>query len=76
MIRYCQNNNWARTGIILNKNNMPRSYTLLNDNDNLIRRNRRHLIKMDSNFVKIENDNYIDNNIETEPKTRPSTSGI
>ena len=55
---------------------MPRSYTLLNDNDNLIRRNRRHLIKMDSNFVKIENDNYIDNNIETEPKTRPSTSGI
>ena len=25
---------------------------------------------MDSNFVKIENDNDMDNGIETEPKTR------
>ena len=29
---------------------------------------------MDSNFVKTENDNDMDNNIETEPKTRHSTS--
>ena len=29
---------------------------------------------MDSNFVKVENDNDIYNNIETEPKTRHSTS--
>ena len=31
---------------------------------------------MDSNFVKIENENYIDNNIETEPETKHSTSAI
>ena len=29
---------------------------------------------MDSNFVKTENDNAMDNNIETEPETRHSTS--
>ena len=27
-VRYRQNNNWTRTGIILNKSDMPRSYTL------------------------------------------------
>ena len=53
----------TQTGIILNKNKMHRSHTLLNNRDNVIRRNRRHLIKMVSNFVKTEND--IDNNIET-----------
>ena len=53
-VRYQQNNNWTRTGIILNKNDVARSYTLLNDKDHVIRRNRRRLIKMDSNFVKIE----------------------
>ena len=54
-VRYHQNNNWTRTGIVLNKNNTPRSYTFLNEKDNVIRRNRRHLVKMDSNFVKIKN---------------------
>ena len=29
---------------------------------------------MDSNFIKIENENDMDNDIETESKTRPSTS--
>ena len=29
---------------------------------------------MDSNFVKTENDNDMDNDIENEPKTRHSTS--
>ena len=61
-IRYRQNND------------LPQSYTLLNDKDNVIPRNRSHLIKMDSNFVKIENDDDIDNDIRTEPKTRHSTS--
>ena len=69
-----QNNNWTRTGIILNKNDMPRSYTMLKDKGNIIWRNRRHLIKIGSNFVKIVNHNDIDNDIETEPKTRHSTS--
>ena len=40
---------------------MLQSYTLLNNKDNVIRRNRCHLIKMDSNFIKIENDNDIHN---------------
>ena len=53
---------------------MPRSYTLFNDKDNVIRRNKCHLIKTDSNFVKIENGNDINNDIETEPKTRHSMS--
>ena len=30
-VRYRQNNNWARTEIIINNNDMPRFYTLLND---------------------------------------------
>ena len=51
-----------------NKNDMLWSYTLLNDKDNVIRRNRRHLIKMEPDFVKTENGNDIDNEIETEPK--------
>ena len=62
--------------MILNNNDMPRSCTLLNDKDNVIRRNRRHLIKMKSNFVKTENDNDMDNYIETEPKTKQNTSAI
>ena len=53
---------------------MRRLYTLLNGKDNVIRRSRRHLIKMDSNFVKTGNDNDTDNNIETEPKTIHNTS--
>ena len=73
-VRYCQSSNWTQTGIILNNNDIPQFYTLLNNKDNVIRRNRRHLIKMDSNFVKTENDNDIDNNIEIEPETRHSTS--
>ena len=47
---------------------MPRSYTLLNDKDNAIRRNQRHLINMGSNFIKTENDNDMNNDRETEPK--------
>ena len=46
---------------------MPRSYTLLNDKDNAIRRNKRHLINMGSNFIKTENDNDMNNDRETEP---------
>ena len=46
---------------------MPRSYTLLNDKDNAIQRKRRHLIKMYSNFVKIENEDDMDNDTETKP---------
>ena len=63
-----QNNNLKRTGITLNKSDMPRSYTLLNDKNNVTRRNRRHLIKMDPKFLKIENEN-MDNDMEIEPKT-------
>ena len=74
MIRYCKNNNWTPTGIILNKNDMSRSYILLNDKDNVIPKNRRHPIKMNSNFVKIENHNDMDNHTETELKTRHSMS--
>ena len=70
--RYRQNN-WTRIGIILNKSDMPQSYTLLNDKDNVIRRSRRHLIKMDPKFLKIEKEN-MDNDMETEPKTRHDAS--
>ena len=53
---------------------MPRSDTLLNDKDNVMRRNRRHLLKMDSNFVETENGTDMKNDIEAEPKTRHSMS--
>ena len=72
-VRYHQNKYWTRTGIILNKSDMPRSYTLLNEKNNVIRRNRYHLIKMDPKFLMIENENT-DNDMETELKTRHHTS--
>ena len=50
------------------------SQTLLNDKDNVIRRNRRQIIKMASKLVKIENDNNMDNDTETEPIARRSIS--
>ena len=54
---------------------MLRSYTLLNSKDNVIQRNRCHLIKMDSNFVKIENDNDIHNDRnQTKNKTKHVSS--
>ena len=49
---------------------MPWSYTLLIDKDNDIQRNRRHL---ESNFLKTENDNDMDNDTEIEPITKHST---
>lgn len=70
-VRYCQNNNWTRNGMILNNNTMSKSYyTLLNDEDTVTGKNRSHLTKMKSNFIKIENGNDIDNDKETEPKTK------
>ena len=74
MVCHHQNNNWSWTGIIFNKNNMPGCYTLLKNKGNVIRINRCHLIKMALDFVKIENDNDIDNYIETKPKTRHHVS--
>ena len=65
-VRYRQNNNWTRNWVILNKNDMPQSYTLLNDNDNVIQRNRHHLMKMDSNFLKIQSDHDMNNDTETQ----------
>ena len=56
-VPYQQNNNWEQTGTILNKNNLPWSYTLLNNKDTVIQRNRLHLEKMNSNFIKTEDDN-------------------
>ena len=52
---------------------MPQSYTLLNNKDNLIQRNKCHLIKMNSNFVKNGNDNDVNNDVEIKPTTWHST---
>lgn len=54
---------------------MSQSYRLLNNKDNVIRRKRRHLMKMDSNVVKIEKSNDMNNEIETKPKSRCSMWG-
>ena len=54
---------------------MLRSYTLLNKKDDVIQTNRCHLIKMDSNFVKIESDNDIHNDrSQTKNKTQHVSS--
>ena len=53
-----------------------RSQILLNHKDNAIRRNRRQIIKMDSKFVKTENDNDMDNDIQTEATAMRSISAI
>ena len=46
---------------------------MLIDKDNEIQRNILHLIKMESNFVKTENDNDLDNDTKIEPVTKHST---
>ena len=59
-VLYHQNKNWLETGIILDNNNISQSYltiTLLNDTDIVTQRNRSYLIKMNSNLIKIDNDN-------------------
>ena len=53
-VHYCQNKNWTRTGIILNNNGIPRSYTLSNDKDNVIQRNIRHLIEKTHIFLRLK----------------------
>ena len=53
---------------------MPLSYTLLNNKDNVIRRNRCNLITIASNIVNNENEGDMDNNIKTKSKTRQSIS--
>ena len=36
--------NWGKKGKVVSKSSQPRSYNVLNENDNVIRRNRRDLI--------------------------------
>ena len=63
-----QNKNWTWTGTILNNNEMPWCYALLNNKNNVIRRNGRHLIKTNSNFVNTENDNDMDIDVDQKQK--------
>ena len=63
---------WSKKGRIVNKSAQPRSYKVLQENGNVIRRNRRHLIPSNETFEpKIDYDaifdsiNATDNKIDT-----------
>ena len=56
-VRYHHNGKWSRHGVVINNNNgQPRSYMLLNDEGNTIRRNRRHIIPSKDEFNMYNND--------------------
>ena len=42
--------NWKKTGKVIGKSSQPRSYQVLNENGNVIRRNRRQLIPTNETF--------------------------
>ena len=64
-VRYHHNGKWSRHGMVVNNNNgQPRSYLLVNDEGNTIRRNRRHIIPSKDEFNI--HDNGPDEGIEHE----------
>ena len=45
-----KNDQWSKKGVVLTKRAEPRSYDVLNEKGNVIRRNRRHLIPTNEDF--------------------------
>ena len=61
-VRICtdEQNLWDKKGIVIKQNNRPRSYDVLNENGNVMIRNRRHLIPTNEKFTeKFSYDNII-----------------
>ena len=59
-IRTDEQNLWDKKGIVIKQNNRPRSYDVLNENGNVMIRNRRHLIPTNEKFTeKFSYDNII-----------------
>jgi len=51
-VRFRADNRWGRRGVVLNKvATSPRSYNLLTDKLTQIRRNRRHLLRTQEQFI-------------------------
>ena len=74
-IRYHHNGKWSRHGMILNTKEQIRSYQLLNDEGNVIRRNRRHLIPSKDKFSVREE--VPDTNIhEEQSKEDPTPTSV
>ena len=62
-VRYQENGRWQRLGKVIDKHHQQRSYNIVNDNGNIIRRNRQHLIPSKERFViKSDDDNDISDN--------------
>ena len=51
-IRTDEQNLWDKKGIVIKQTNRPRSYDVLNENGNVMIRNRRHLISTNKKFTE------------------------
>ena len=51
-IRTDEQNLWDKKSIVIKQNNRPRSYDVLNENRNVMIRNRRHLIPTNGKFTE------------------------
>ena len=51
-IRTDEQNLWDKKGIVIKQTNRPRSYDVLNENGNVMIRNRRHLIPTNKKFTE------------------------
>ncbi|CAB4005693.1 Transposon Ty3-I Gag-Pol poly [Paramuricea clavata] len=69
LIRAKEDEKWSQLGKVVEKCAEPRSYRVLNDKGNIVRRNRRHLIPCKNRF-QIRNDLDYD---DLEVTTRPSS---
>ena len=76
---------WKRKGKVLSKRDEPRSYDVINENGNVVRRNRYQLIPTNEKFEvefdydTLEQDNPIDkepgeSEVETQVEVEPSVS--
>ena len=68
-VRTDKDTDWSKKGKVVEKCSEPRSYRILNQQGNVVRRNRRHLLPTKETF-KVENDdNYDDLKLSSKPST-------
>ena len=65
-IRTDREKDWKQTGKVLQKSSEPRSYLVLNEKGNIVRRNRKHLIPTNDEFrIDIDNEVMQENQLQS-----------
>ena len=77
-MRHSDEKEWSKKGKVTNKRDEPRSYDVLNERGNMVRRNRRHLLPCNDKFtVKTETDDEIEvpkNHMQSQGDVPPQTN--